>query len=67
MSIQLTISTFISNISKKGEQLSIIFQKLKIPPEKTVGFTIVVIALSAKMTKADRIVTNEEKMERINS
>ena len=59
MSIQLTISTFISNISEKGEQLSIIFQKLKIPPEKTVGFTIVVIALSAKMNKADGIVTNE--------
>ena len=52
---------------KKGEQLSIIFQKLKTPPEKTIGFTIVVIALGAKMTKADGIVTNEEKMERINS
>ena len=60
MSIWSTISKLISNISKKGEQLSKIFQKLKTPPEKTVGFTIAVIALSAKMAKADGIVTNEE-------
>ena len=60
MSIWSTISKLISNISKKGEQLSKVFQKLKTPPEKTVGFTIAVIALSAKMAKADGIVSNEE-------
>ena len=60
MSIWSTISKLISKISKKGEQLSKIFEKLKTPPEKTVGFTIAVIALSAKMAKADGIVTNEE-------
>ena len=60
MSIWSTISKLISKISKKGEQLSKIFQKLKTPPEKTVGFTIAVIALSAKMAKADGIVKNEE-------
>ena len=60
MQIWSTIYKLISNISKKGEQLSNIFQKLKTPPEKTVGFTIAVIALGAKMAKADGLVTNEE-------
>ena len=62
MSIWSTISKSISKISKKGEQLSKIFQKLKTPPEKTVGFTIAVIILSVKMAKADGIVKNEEIM-----
>ena len=60
MSIWSIISKFISNISKTGEPLGNIFLKLKTPPEKTVGFTIAVIALSAKMAKADGMVTNEE-------
>ena len=60
MSIWSTISKLIATIAKKGEQLNSIFQKLKTPPQKTVGFTIAVIALSAKMAKADGIVTNEE-------
>ena len=50
----------IYNISKKKEQLSKIFQKLKTLPEKTVQFNIAVIALSAKMAKAYGIVKNEE-------
>ncbi len=60
MSIWTAISKLISNISRKGQQLSNVFLKLKTPPEKTVGFTIAVIALSAKMAKADGIVTSEE-------
>lgn len=43
-----------------GESLSNIFNKLKTPPERTVGFTIAVIALSAKMAKADGYVTQSE-------
>ena len=43
-----------------GESLSNVFKKLKTPPERTVGFTIAVIALSAKMAKADGQVTHSE-------
>ena len=57
MSIWAKISNLIATLAKKGEQLSNIFAKLKTPPEKTAGFTIAVIALSAKMAKADGIVT----------
>lgn len=60
MSIWTTISKIISSIARRGEQLSNVFQRLKTPPQKTVGFTIAVIALSAKMAKADGIVTNDE-------
>ena len=60
MSIWVKISKLIANLAKKGEQLSNIFIKLKTPPEKTAGFTIAVIALSAKMAKADGIVKPEE-------
>ena len=60
MSIWLAIFKLIYKISKKREQLSKIFQKLKTPSEKTVGFNITVIALSAKMAKADGIVKIEE-------
>ena len=60
MSIWAKISNLIATLAKKGEQLSNIFAKLKTPPEKTAGFTIAVIALSAKMAKADGIVKPEE-------
>ena len=43
-----------------GNSLVAFFLKLRTPPEKTVGFTIAVIALSAKMAKADGVVTVEE-------
>ena len=43
-----------------GEGLSAVFEKLRTPPEQTVGFTIAVIALSAKMAKADGVVTRAE-------
>ncbi len=60
MSIWAKISLLIARLTKGGEQLSNIFLKLKTPPEKTAGFTIAVIALSAKMAKADGIVKTEE-------
>lgn len=43
-----------------GESLSTVFEKLRTPPEKSVGFTIAVIALGAKMAKADGLVTRDE-------
>lgn len=43
-----------------GEPLSAVFEKLTTPPEYTVGFTIAIIALSAKMAKADGQVTRDE-------
>jgi len=44
----------------QGESLSEVFQKLRTPPERTVAFAIAVIALSAKMAKADGLVTRDE-------
>ncbi len=44
----------------KGEPLSAVFDKLRTPPERTVGFTIAVLALGAKMAKADGQVTRDE-------
>ena len=44
----------------KGEPLAKIFSKLKTPPEKSVAFTIAVIALGAKMAKSDGSVKKEE-------
>ncbi len=43
-----------------GEPLSAVFSRLKSPPEHTVAFTIAVIALGAKMAKADGQVTRDE-------
>ncbi len=45
-----------------GESLSNVFEQLRTPPERTVAFTIAVIALGAKMAKADGIVTRDEVM-----
>ena len=44
----------------QGEGLSAVFDKLRTPPERTIGFTIAVIALGAKMAKADGLVTRDE-------
>jgi DnaJ like chaperone protein len=44
----------------KGEPLSAVFVRLATPPERTVAFTIAVIALGAKMAKADGRVTHDE-------
>ncbi|MEM8756051.1 MAG: DnaJ family molecular chaperone [Pseudomonadota bacterium] len=43
-----------------GEGLSSILERLSTPPERSVGFTIAVIALGAKMAKADGLVTRDE-------
>lgn len=43
-----------------GEGLGTVFERLRSEPEKTVGFTIAVIALGAKMAKADGLVTRDE-------
>jgi DnaJ like chaperone protein len=44
----------------KGEGLTVVFERLRTPPERSVAFTIAVIALSAKMAKADGQVTRNE-------
>ncbi len=43
-----------------GESLSAVFDRLRTPPERSVAFTIAVIALGAKMAKADGLVTRDE-------
>ncbi|NCT13226.1 MAG: molecular chaperone DjiA, partial [Rhodobacterales bacterium] len=43
-----------------GEGLSAVFEKLRTPPERSVAFAIAVIALGAKMAKADGQVTRDE-------
>jgi DnaJ like chaperone protein len=59
MSIWSRISDALAALAT-GEGLSALFEKLRTPPEQTVGFTIAVIALSAKMAKADGLVTRAE-------
>jgi DnaJ like chaperone protein len=44
----------------KGEGLAAVFDRLRTPPELSVGFTIAIIALGAKMAKADGAVTRAE-------
>lgn len=43
-----------------GEGLGTLFDSLRRNPERSVGFTIAVIALGAKMAKADGLVTRDE-------
>ncbi len=45
-----------------GEALTALFDRLRGPPERSVAFTIAVIALGAKMAKADGQVTRDEVM-----
>jgi DnaJ like chaperone protein len=59
----MTIWTRISDALQalaKGESLSTVFDHLRTPPERSVAFTIAVIALAAKMAKADGLVTRDE-------
>ena len=44
----------------RGEGLAAVFDHLRTPPERSVAFTIAVIALSAKLAKADGQVTRDE-------
>lgn len=59
MSIWTRISDALSALSG-GEPLSAVFDKLRTPPERSAAFAIAVIALSAKMAKADGLVTRDE-------
>ena len=59
MTLWSRIATALSSLAK-GESLSDVFEKLKTPPERTVAFAIAIIALSAKMAKADGEVTRDE-------
>ncbi|MBO9397593.1 TerB family tellurite resistance protein [Shimia sp. R9_1] len=59
MSIWSRISQALSALSQ-GESLAEVFEQLRAPPERSVAFTIAVIALGAKMAKADGLVTRDE-------
>ncbi|MFU8776857.1 MAG: TerB family tellurite resistance protein, partial [Roseovarius sp.] len=59
MSIWVRISEALSALAN-GEGLSAVFDRLRTPPERSVAFTIAVIALAAKMAKADGQVTRDE-------
>ena len=58
MSIWKRISDALAALAQ-GEGLSAVFENYA-PPERTIGFTIAVIALGAKMAKADGLVTRDE-------
>jgi len=59
MSIWSRISAALAALAS-GEGLAAVFDRLRAPPERTVAFTIAVIALGAKMAKADGLVTRDE-------
>lgn len=59
MSIWVRIADAIGAL-RNGEGLAAVFERLRTPPERSVAFTIAVIALSAKMAKADGQVTRDE-------
>ena len=59
MSLWTRIADAVSALAK-GEGLASVFDRLRTPPERTVAFAIAVIALGAKMAKADGRVTRDE-------
>ncbi|MCH2095596.1 MAG: molecular chaperone DjiA [Rhodobacteraceae bacterium] len=59
MSLWTRITEAISALAS-GEGLSAVFDRLRTPPERSIAFTIAVIALSAKISKADGLVTRDE-------
>ena len=59
MSLWLRISAALAALAA-GEPLSAVFDRLRAPPERSVAFTIGVIALGAKLAKADGQVTRDE-------
>lgn len=59
MSIWSRISEALAALAS-GEGLAAVFDRLRSPPERSVAFTIAVIALGAKMAKADGRVTRDE-------
>lgn len=59
MSIWTRITDALAALAN-GESLTAVFDKLRTPPERCVAFAIAVIALGAKMAKADGQVTRDE-------
>jgi DnaJ like chaperone protein len=61
MSIWTRIAEALSALAK-GDPLSVVFDRLRASPvpEQSIGFTIAVLALGAKMAKADGTVTRDE-------
>jgi len=59
MSLWTRITDAISALAN-GESLTQVFDRLRTPPERSVAFAIAVIALGAKMAKADGQVTRDE-------
>lgn len=59
MSLWTRISDALAALAN-GEGLTAVFDRLRTPPERTVAFTIAIIALGAKMAKADGEVTRDE-------
>ncbi len=59
MSLWTRISDALSALTT-GQPLAEVFDRLRSPPERSVAFTIAVIALGAKMAKADGLVTRDE-------
>jgi DnaJ like chaperone protein len=59
MSIWTRIGDALSALTS-GEPLSVVFERLRAPPERSVAFAIAVIGLGAKMAKADGLVTRDE-------
>ncbi|MBY0350109.1 molecular chaperone DjiA [Tabrizicola sp.] len=61
MSIWTRIAEALAALAK-GEPLSVVFDRLRAQPtpEQSIGFTIAVLALGAKMAKADGTVTRDE-------
>jgi DnaJ like chaperone protein len=59
MSLWTRISDAVDAL-RQGEPLTAVFERLRTPPERRVAFAIAVIALGAKMAKADGIVTRNE-------
>ena len=59
MSVWARIGEAVSALAR-GEGLPAVLERLSTPPERRVAFTIAVIALGAKMAKADGRVTRDE-------
>jgi DnaJ like chaperone protein len=59
MSIWSRLGDAIASLAK-GEALLALFDRLRTPPERSIAFTIAVIALGAKMAKADGQVSRSE-------
>ncbi|WP_372841225.1 TerB family tellurite resistance protein [Phaeovulum sp.] len=59
VSLWTRITEAISSLAR-GEGLAAVFERLRSPPERSVAFTIAIIALGAKLAKADGQVTRDE-------